>query len=528
VSTAAQLRARLRASPPTLEALLTSPRYFGLETATPVQRAVCRASDGIPLGELASHPDVIEAFGGEEAVASLPPFIETMLLLAAIRSAKSMIAAAAIIRQSQRVGVSKLSVSDPDPRVSCLSIQRDLAAAVYRHLANAVSAKPALRELLLSDPTSERVVLRHPSGRPIEVMIVAGAAAGATLMSRWSAGIIFDEAPQMVGSGDGAISLDDMRTATDGRMLPGAMKWELGSPWAPFGPVYDSVAEFEGKPSKKMVVVRATGPQMNPSHWTPEYCEELRVKNPLAYQTNCQARFASPEENLISEAVLLKCTARGYLVEERRARHEYVAAIDPATRGNAWTVAIGTRREGRRIIVKLRQWTGSSADPLDPERVLSEMADELAVYGVDAVETDQWSGDALAALARLQRIRLVQWPMTASETVEAYKDVALWMTNGQVELPNDPVARTDMLRIKKRVTQTGLAIVLPKTSDGRHCDYAPAIMRCLRRACGEPPRSDSPENRLLQAEKEQAETLERVKARYAPKETRRPWRGPRG
>ncbi len=37
--------------PPTLETLLTSPLGFRLETATPVQRAVCRAIEGRPLDD---------------------------------------------------------------------------------------------------------------------------------------------------------------------------------------------------------------------------------------------------------------------------------------------------------------------------------------------------------------------------------------------------------------------------------------------------------------------------------------------
>ncbi len=53
----------------TLERLLTHPSAFGLLTASPLQRAICRIADGLPLGELAEHPDVMAAIGG---VASVP------------------------------------------------------------------------------------------------------------------------------------------------------------------------------------------------------------------------------------------------------------------------------------------------------------------------------------------------------------------------------------------------------------------------------------------------------------------------
>jgi hypothetical protein len=39
----------------------------------------------------------------------------------------------------------------------------------------------------------------------------------------------------------------------------------------------------------------------------------------------------------------------------------------------------------------------------------------------------------------------------------------------------------DMRRVKRVVRQGGVSIVLPVTSDGRHCDYAPSLMLALTR-----------------------------------------------
>ena len=85
----------------TLELLLTSHHYFGLETATPVQRAVCRAIDGLPLGELWKDRDVRAAFGNCKPPSGLGRVLAPLelLLLAGIRSAKSLIAAACAFRQ---------------------------------------------------------------------------------------------------------------------------------------------------------------------------------------------------------------------------------------------------------------------------------------------------------------------------------------------------------------------------------------------------------------------------------------------
>lgn len=485
--------------------MLTSSSYFGLATATPLQRAICRIADGAQLAELADHPHVAAAIGD---VASLPDRApRRVLLLAGIRGGKSMLTAAGAVRMALRCDVSRLTAGEI-PRVSCVSVRLDLADVVKQHLVGALLARPALRALLLDEPKADSVLLRHPSGRPIEVKVVAGTRAGASLVARWSAGVIFDEAPRMVGSSDGVVNLDDMRSAVAGRLLPGACIWEIGSPWAPFGPVFTAVSAHEGRPSRDLVVIRARGPWMNPVWWTPERVEDLRTSDPAAYQTDVLANFADPEEALVPLATIEACSRPG-LVEPHHEGHEYCAAMDPGTRGNAWTLVIGTRREGKRHVVRVRQWVGSRVAPLDPGVVLTEVAEELRAYRLDSCETDQWSGDALTTLARERGISLVIWPGSASENTDMYLELARRMALGEVVLPPDPVLRADLQRLRRRVTQVGVQIVLPQTKDGRHCDYAPAIARVIRRYVDEPKPPLKPEAQ------EERETFERARARFA-------------
>ncbi|HMA97096.1 MAG TPA: hypothetical protein VKP30_30640 [Polyangiaceae bacterium] len=230
----------------TIETILTSPGAFSVP-ASALQRAVCRMLDGLPLGDLAGHPDVISAFGGPEAVASLPvgaPPPE-VVVCAPIRSCKSILSICVAIRSSQCVDVSGL-VPGEVPRFTLMSLRLDNSQAAFGMLAG-VMQKPALHPLLIDEPTADSLLIRHPSGRPMEIACVAGARAGAGLVSRWSFGVAFDEAPRMVGSEDGVVNLDDARSAVMGRLLPGAQILYIGSPWAPFGPVYDMVQEHWGK-----------------------------------------------------------------------------------------------------------------------------------------------------------------------------------------------------------------------------------------------------------------------------------------
>src|ERR1051325_9252449 len=98
--------------------MLTDPRAFGLTNASNVQRAICRAMDGVALGDLASDPDVIAVFGGERAISELPigQRPAEFVLLCGVRAGKSLISAACAVRSALTCDVSELGPGE-EPRV---------------------------------------------------------------------------------------------------------------------------------------------------------------------------------------------------------------------------------------------------------------------------------------------------------------------------------------------------------------------------------------------------------------------------
>ncbi len=282
---ATRLRNAVRAM--TLETLFTHPAAFGLATATPVQRAICRLIEGRPHGDLPTHPDVHATVGDVSGIAGSRP--SEVYLLAGIRSAKTTLAAALGYRGSQTCDLSRLGPGEI-PRFSIVAPVKDLADVCFKLLKETVLARPALAGALLEEPTADTLLLRHPSGKPVEVKVVAGSKAGTTLVARWSAGCVFDEFPRMNGEEDGVVNFDDARRAVIGRMLPGAQLFGIGSPWAPRGPAYEAVQEHWRKPKPTIVVIRAPGPVMNPYWWTPERVAEMKARDSQTYRTDaCSA-----------------------------------------------------------------------------------------------------------------------------------------------------------------------------------------------------------------------------------------------
>lgn len=192
---------------------------------------------------------------------------------------------------------------------------------------------------------------------------------------------------------------------------------------------------------------------------------------------------AEVEESLLSEMVVDRATRKATINEKgervvdvaREAGHFYVATIDAATRGNAWTLIVATRGPDRvRRIVLAREWRGTRSIPLVPSEVFVEIRELLKPYGLTWLFSDQWAGDALRDIARTCGLSLALEAWTSVSKREAYEGLRSMLLDEELELPPDNAVKVDLLGIRKKLTRNGVTYEL-STQGARHSDYAPAI-----------------------------------------------------
>jgi hypothetical protein len=194
--------------------------------------------------------------------------------------------------------------------------------------------------------------------------------------------------------------------------------------------------------------------------------------------------------SIFSETLLSKATRKGPAVLEPESGRSYCAAMDPATRGNAWTLAIATEdstEDGSGItrIVYVREWRGRKSAPLDPDVTLAEIASELRAYGLSEVWSDQFAGDFVVSIAEKHDLTVQIEPATAASKVAMYEGMRQRFADGAIELPADDQLRSDLLGVNKLVQRNGLSIELTKTPDGRHCDLASAAALAVTKCAGD-------------------------------------------
>lgn len=183
---------------------------------------------------------------------------------------------------------------------------------------------------------------------------------------------------------------------------------------------------------------------------------------------------AEGETSHLTAALLARNTRAGGNLEPDD-RHTYVATIDPATRGNAWTLAIGALSDDhKRRIALTREWRGTKAKPLVPGIVFGEMADILRPFRLRSVHSDQFAEDAMRELARQKGLSLIVLPWTAGLKADAYDGLKTLAQETKLDLPDDAAVKTDLLGIREKLTRNGMVFDLAKQG-ARHSDYAPCI-----------------------------------------------------
>jgi hypothetical protein len=486
-----------------LELLLTSAKGFKRTSATPLQRAICRASQGLPTG---LAPEAIQKHFGAEPT-QRPSM---MVLVCGVRSGKSLIAGAAAFHSALTADLSKLPQHERS-RVVIVAPTIANAETTFRLLTGAINAAPALKALVVGEPTSGEMTVRREDGRHVDILVVAAHRGAVALRGTWLASYILEETAFFGSDATGyVINADELLRAAATRLVPGGQGWIISSPMGPQGLLFDLWRAHFGKPAD-VVVVKAPTLDMNFVTVNPAIIEELRLRDPDACAREFFAEWADQDTALIPAAHIdaaMRCEETLPYVEG----HTYTAAMDPATRGNAWTLVVCSlyHETPHQRIVFAKEWIGSKVKPLSPDAVLAEQAQILRDYHLDRCATDQHAADANKDIARRHNLYLYDIASTREENIDLFTSLATKFADGEVELPPDHVLRNDLLGIRKKVSSR-VTIVLLKTPDGRHCDYAPAIARVLSMGCRPPttpkPKLGTPEHEAMLRAEEKAAAL---------------------
>ena len=412
---------------------------------------------------------------------------DNICIVAGVRGGKTTIAACALVANAMEADLSELRKGEV-PHGVIVAPTLDAAAKTFEDLVHLLST-PRLKGCVVEKgkgakeddeddeetaiaPANRRVRIRRPDGRHVVLRVVAASKGGLTSRSRWLVGVVLEEAAYFGSEGKGAaINAEDQYEAVADRIVPGGQVWLISSPNGPEGMLYETWR----KVPEGWAVIHAPTRAMNPKY--PQWrVDRAMRRNPDRARRNIGAEFLDGETALLPGEWIERATRSSGTTAAHSRR---IAAMDPATRGNGWTVVVADRTADGVAVVAAREWRGSKSAPLSPSATLREIAAFLRPLGVTTILTDKHQVDSLRDLAQPLGLVLSERHTSPGQAYEHAQRVRSLLGDCTLTLPDVPDLHRDMRSVKRILTRHGATLLLPKTPDGRHADYWPSLSLCV-------------------------------------------------
>lgn len=230
----------------------------------------------------------------------------------------------------------------------------------------------------------------------------------------------------------------------------------------------------------RLVIHTTTGASTNP-RIRKDWLQEERDKDPRAFERECLARFQDSLSGFLSSALIEKARAFGVTVVPPNKRNFYVAAIDPAFRGDAFGFTI-VHSDPKLGVVQdyVQRWFNPDGEPLDPALIFSTIAGVLRDYGLRSVFSDQYSLEALQFIAQQNGFSIQEVTFSSASKAEIYGNLQALLNQGRLRLLDDAETLNELKMIEKKLSPGGSVQI--QAPDGKHDDMATVIAIAAKEA----------------------------------------------
>ena len=204
------------------------------------------------------------------------------------------------------------------------------------------------------------------------------------------------------------------------------------------------------------------------------WLETKRNKDPRAFERECLARFQDSLTGFLSSALIEKARAVGVTSRKPDKKFFYVAAIDPAFRGDAFGFTV-VHCEPERGVVQdyVQRWHDPTGHPLNPAEIFPQIAAVLADYTIKSVSSDQYTLEALQYIAQQHGFGINEVTFSANSKAEIYGNLQQLLNQGKLSLLDDQDTINELKSIEKKSLEGGQVRISAPL--GHHDDMATVI-----------------------------------------------------
>jgi hypothetical protein len=281
----------------------------------------------------------------------------------------------------------------------------------------------------------------------------------------------------------------------------------------------------ERKPKfKHTLVLMAPTPAMANPLLERKWFERQQRKDPDAYDREILNKASETIAGMFGEDLLRQCLVESPVRRECERWnpdtkhcepiHFYIAALDPAFRGDDFAFTIGHYEKDKGFVQDLLKAWSPREGRLDPSIILDEIKLDLDHYHVEAVYSDQYQLESLQQLALDRGFSIIGQDFTANSKSKMFGSFLQLMRNGRIHLLRNMEQFQQFLWTQRTVGHGGYIRVSAPV--GKHDDYVMVTVLCCNMAIRFEGGDTQPIHRIEKTPFEQI--MDHIMAKKAPKD----------
>jgi hypothetical protein len=231
-----------------------------------------------------------------------------------------------------------------------------------------------------------------------------------------------------------------MATFRDARLI------KISSPFAKSGVVWDDFAARFDRDDP--LVWRLDSKTMNPSLDTGFLAAE-EARDPESFLREYMGEFWESASALLPAEAVERCVVASRISLGPANGNSYVAALDAAFKGDAFTFSVGHRTKGNGVVIDLLMaWQGSPTKPVQLRTVLDSIAQTLKLFRLSSISGDQFCSEPVRQALAERGITFNEFVFSSGSKMEIYSTLRTLVIEKQIELLDDPATTKELKKLE--------------------------------------------------------------------------------
>ena len=258
----------------------------------------------------------------------------------------------------------------------------------------------------------------------------------------------------------------------------------VSSPYTMTGVLWDIWQRRDKDPDT--LVWHAPTRLMNPTV-SASFLEKEKARDPENYRREYEAEFTEAVTSFLPADLIEQCVIEGRteLLPDTD-KHTYVAAVDAAFKGDAFTLCIAHNDHERNtaVIDYLGGWQGTKQAPLKLGELMPQIKGICKRYRVYEVTGDQFGAEPLKDAFERYSLRYAEHTFTNQSKADLYATLRSKIMDRTVELLDHPTSIRELRGLEVENLPGGSIRVRHARHTRAHDDYADAIALAVFEAKG--------------------------------------------